>query len=102
MNAIHEPVRHYQQYDDEIDLWELVTCLWRGKLWIVLSAGLFAIAGLTYATLATETWRAEAQISQPRYTNYQPLVTQMQNLKPAFNGSPANRQPGPAKTSGCL
>ena len=52
--------------NDEIDLIELITILWKKKLWIMLSSFIFtAIAGV-YAFTAKEQWTSSAEVIAPR------------------------------------
>lgn len=53
--------------DDEIDLFELIETLWKGKFWIVLFICLAAIGGSGYAFLATPTYQAEVKLLPPSY-----------------------------------
>ncbi|MDC1306635.1 Wzz/FepE/Etk N-terminal domain-containing protein [Pseudomonadales bacterium] len=49
--------------DDEIDLRELFTVLWRGKLLIVGVTLLFAIGAVVYALSLTNVYRSEALLA---------------------------------------
>ena len=52
--------------NDEIDLIELISILWKKKLWIILSSFIFtAIAGV-YAFTAKEQWTSSAEVIAPR------------------------------------
>lgn len=52
--------------NDEIDLIELISILWKKKLWIMLSSFIFtAIAGV-YAFTAKEQWTSSAEVIAPR------------------------------------
>ena len=52
--------------NDEIDLIELITILWKKKLWIMLSSFIFtAIAGV-YAFTVKEQWTSSAEVITPR------------------------------------
>lgn len=52
--------------DDEIDLAELFTLLWKKKLRILLATLIFGCIGLLYAMVAPEQWTAHAIIYQPK------------------------------------
>ena len=55
--------------NDEIDLVELISILWKKKLWILLSSFVFtAIAGV-YAFTAKEQWTSSAEVIAPRTTD---------------------------------
>ena len=52
--------------NDEIDLIELISILWKKKLWIILSSFIFtAIAGV-YAFTVKEQWTSSAEVITPR------------------------------------
>ena len=52
--------------NNEIDLIELISILWKKKLWIILSSFIFtAIAGV-YAFTAKEQWTSSAEVIAPR------------------------------------
>ena len=52
--------------NDEIDLIELISILWKKKLWIIISSFTFtAIAGV-YAFTAKEQWTSSAEVIAPR------------------------------------
>ncbi|MFM7967222.1 LPS O-antigen chain length determinant protein WzzB [Aeromonas sp. A-5] len=52
--------------DDEIDLYELFTLLWKKKFRILLSTLIFGSIGILYAMVAPEQWTASATIYQPK------------------------------------
>jgi len=55
--------------NDEIDLIELISILWKKKLWIMLSSFIFtAIAGV-YAFTAKEQWTSTTIVVAPRSTD---------------------------------
>ncbi|MNJ38019.1 Ferric enterobactin transport protein FepE [compost metagenome] len=55
-----------RQRNDEIDLSELLTLLWKKKFRILLSALIFGCIGLLYAMVAPEQWTANTTIYQPK------------------------------------
>ena len=58
-----EPYHGSDAADDEIDLRELFTVLWRGKLLIVGVTLLFAIGAVVYALSLTNVYRSEALLA---------------------------------------
>lgn len=59
---------------DEIDLRELILVLWRQKVLVLLVAGVFALAGITYALLAPQVWSAGAVIQGPERKDLLPML----------------------------
>ncbi|HEH9408237.1 TPA: hypothetical protein SIA33_001204 [Aeromonas salmonicida] len=59
---------------DEIDLRELILVLWRQKVLVLLVAGVFALAGITYALLAPQVWSAGAVIQAPENKDLLPML----------------------------
>ncbi|WP_108652229.1 LPS O-antigen chain length determinant protein WzzB [Dongshaea marina] len=66
---------------DEIDLRELFTLLWKRKLRIVLVAVIFAIIGVVYALLAPERWSATAVVSAPNYSQLVQINSSLMQLQ---------------------
>ena len=62
-----------RQYDDEIDLVELISNLWGERFWIFLTTGIAGILGLLYAFTSTPIYQASAQISQPSTADLVPV-----------------------------
>ena len=48
---------------DEIDFFELVSILWKGKLYIIFITTVFAIGSIYYALTRTEIYRSEALLA---------------------------------------
>lgn len=70
---------------NEVDLRDIFTALWKGKLLIVAVTFLFVVCSIAFALLAQEWWSSKAKItiSQPQnLSNYQQQVTKFQ---PIFN-----------------
>ncbi|MFL7040928.1 LPS O-antigen chain length determinant protein WzzB [Vibrio lentus] len=73
------------QKSNEVDLRDIFTTLWEGKLLIVATTFLFVVSSIVFALLAQEWWSSSAKIttSQPQnLANYQQQVTKFQ---PIFN-----------------
>jgi len=69
--------------NDEIDLKELFSTLWQGKLLIIVTTLLFSVAAIGYALTAQEWWSAKATVSQPQLqgiASYQQAVKRYQPL----------------------
>src|SRR5690606_8481286 len=77
----------HSSYDDEIDLWQLVTTLWAGKLWIIGIALVCGLLGLWYAKTSEEEWIAKAQVTTPDYADFQPATEFTQKLLPILQAS---------------
>lgn len=65
---------------DEIDLRELILALWRQKILILLVAGVFAAAGITYALLAPQVWVSQAEIKSPTLKEVESLELNINQL----------------------
>ena len=65
---------------DEIDLRELILVLWRQKLLVLLTAGLFALAGIAYALLAPQVWVSQAEIKSPTLKEVESLELNINQL----------------------
>ena len=52
--------------NDEIDLIELISILWKKKLWIILSSFIFTAIASVYAFTAKEQWTSSAEVIAPR------------------------------------
>ncbi|MBP6861025.1 MAG: hypothetical protein KBC57_01550 [Neisseriaceae bacterium] len=50
------------QQDDEIDLFELFSVLWRKKIFIVVITSMFMLLGFAYTKIATPVWHSEAKV----------------------------------------
>lgn len=77
----------HSSYDDEIDLWQLVTTLWAGKLWIIGIAVVCGLLGLWYAKTTEEEWTAEAQVVAPDYADFQQATEYIQKLLPILDST---------------
>lgn len=58
-----------QTHSDEIDLFELITQLWKSKLLILLVTGIFTALGTAYAFLSTPVFQSTAVIVPPTSNN---------------------------------
>jgi LPS O-antigen subunit length determinant protein (WzzB/FepE family) len=67
--------------DDVIDLQELVTTLWKGKLLILAITALFSIAGIAYAFLARQEWSSKAVVIAPSPLQVEQLRFRLENIK---------------------
>jgi LPS O-antigen subunit length determinant protein (WzzB/FepE family) len=56
-------------YDDEIDLRELFTVLWAGRIKIIAITAVFAVASLTYALTLPDQYKAAVLLSPSQSTN---------------------------------
>ncbi|WP_393935288.1 LPS O-antigen chain length determinant protein WzzB [Aeromonas rivipollensis] len=65
---------------DEIDLRDLILVLWHQKLLILLVAGVFAAAGITYALLAPKVWVSQAEIKSPTLKEVESLELNINQL----------------------
>ncbi|MNJ13008.1 MULTISPECIES: LPS O-antigen chain length determinant protein WzzB [Aeromonas] len=65
---------------DEIDLRELIMVLWHQKILILLVAGVFAAAGITYALLAPQVWVSQAEIKSPTLKEVESLELNINQL----------------------
>ncbi|HAS3630244.1 TPA: LPS chain length-determining protein [Vibrio cholerae] len=86
-NPPHVQPPQYPNYtyhaDDEIDLKELFSALWKGKWLIIITTLLFSVAAIGYAFTAQEWWSAKATVSQPQLqgiASYQQAVKRYQPL----------------------
>ncbi|ENM5738584.1 LPS O-antigen chain length determinant protein WzzB [Vibrio mimicus] len=73
------------QVADEIDLKELFTALWQGKLLIIISALLFSVAAIGYALTAQEWWSTKATVSQPQLQNITAYQQAVKRYQPLFD-----------------
>lgn len=82
----YSPAHSPNAYDDEIDLWQLVSTLWAGKLWIIALAVACGLLGLWFAKTTEEEWTAKAQVVAPDYADFQEATESTQKLLPIFDG----------------
>jgi LPS O-antigen subunit length determinant protein (WzzB/FepE family) len=54
-----------QYQDDEIDLRELLTSLWKNKTLVLAITAIFSVTGIIYALLAPQVWSAKAIVAAP-------------------------------------
>ncbi|MDM5093031.1 LPS O-antigen chain length determinant protein WzzB [Aeromonas rivipollensis] len=59
---------------------ELILALWRQKILILLVAGVFAAAGITYALLAPQVWVSQAEIKSPTLKEVESLELNINQL----------------------
>lgn len=79
------------QSSDELDLRELMSVLWRQKVFILLVTLLFAVAGIVYAMIARQVWTSQALISEPSVSQVEALqlaVDKIQAIMSSSNGAP--------------
>lgn len=79
------PRYHLQDKNDEIDLRELFTSLWEGKVIIVLSLLLFTVTAFIYAFTAQQWWNAKATISPPELNQIVTFQQQVKQYQPLFD-----------------
>lgn len=60
-----QPMSGKPAIDNELDVRSLFSTLWRGKLWIICGALLFALAALVYTFFARQEWSATAITDRP-------------------------------------
>ncbi len=73
------------QSRDEIDLKELVSALWEGKLSIVIFTLLGAACAISYALLAQQWWSSHALISSPLPQDIAAYREQVKQFQPIFD-----------------
>ncbi|WP_093277716.1 Wzz/FepE/Etk N-terminal domain-containing protein [Vibrio xiamenensis] len=73
------------QSRDEIDLKELVSALWAGKLSIVIFTLLGAACAISYALLAQQWWSSHALISSPLPQDIAAYREQVKQFQPVFD-----------------
>ena len=71
--------QNYNQ-DDEIDLRELFTTLWEGKVFIIAIAGILTIGGLAYALLAPQEWSAKAIVVEASPVEVEQLRQKLERM----------------------
>ncbi|MBF4354690.1 LPS O-antigen chain length determinant protein WzzB, partial [Vibrio anguillarum] len=74
-----------QSNNDEIDLRELFSVLWQGKLTIVLCTVLFAVMAVVYALTAQQWWSAKATVTQPELSQVVTFLQQVKQYQPLFD-----------------
>ncbi|EKO3387382.1 LPS O-antigen chain length determinant protein WzzB [Vibrio fluvialis] len=79
------PRYHLQDKNDEIDLRELFTSLWEGRVIIVLSILLFTVTAFIYAFTAQQWWNAKATISPPELNQIVTFQQQVKQYQPLFD-----------------
>ncbi|EKO3932960.1 LPS O-antigen chain length determinant protein WzzB [Vibrio fluvialis] len=79
------PRYHLQDKNDEIDLRELFTSLWEGRVIIVLSILVFTVTAFIYAFTAQQWWNAKATISPPELNQIVTFQQQVKQYQPLFD-----------------
>lgn len=81
------PPHYYNQQpqDDEIDLRELFTALWKGKWIIIACTVVCTLLAIAYALLAKEQWSSSAKIAEPQVSNYSEYQNQVVRFQPIFD-----------------
>jgi LPS O-antigen subunit length determinant protein (WzzB/FepE family) len=69
-----------QYQDDEIDLRELLTSLWKNKTLILTITAIFSITGIIYALLAPQVWSAKAIVAAPLPIHLEQLNLRFEKL----------------------
>ncbi|WP_418114278.1 Wzz/FepE/Etk N-terminal domain-containing protein [Vibrio scophthalmi] len=72
-------------HHDEIDLRELFIALWRGKLIIIATTIIFAIAAVFYALNSQEWWSSKAKIAQAQPQDISSYQQQVKQFQPVFD-----------------
>ncbi|NRF27174.1 LPS chain length-determining protein [Vibrio coralliilyticus] len=70
---------------DEIDLRELLKTLWDGKLLIIATTIVFAIAAFLFAMTSQEWWSSKATISYPQAQDMAAYRQQVKQFQPVFD-----------------
>ncbi|WP_077455404.1 LPS O-antigen chain length determinant protein WzzB [Salinivibrio sp. IB872] len=81
------PPTFYQVHEDEIDIRELCSAIWAGKLTIITFTLLFSICAIFYALQAQEWWSSKAEISLPSVTDISEFQEQVNQYQPIFNAA---------------
>ncbi|EJO4031185.1 Wzz/FepE/Etk N-terminal domain-containing protein [Vibrio cholerae] len=88
-NPPHVQPPQYPNYtyhtDDEIDLKELFSALWKGKWLITITTFLFSLAAIGYALTTQEWWSAKATVSQPQLQNITAYQQAVKRYQPLFD-----------------
>lgn len=86
-HSAYPPVPPYYQQsnNDEIDLRELFSALWQGKLTILLCTVVFAVAAVVYALTAQQWWSAKATVTQPALSQIVTFQQQVKQHQPLFD-----------------
>ncbi|GHZ93401.1 chain-length determining protein [Vibrio cholerae] len=88
-NPPHIQPPQYPSYtnhsDDEIDLKELFSALWKGKWLITITTFLFSLAAIGYALTTQEWWSAKATVSQPQLQNITAYQQAVKRYQPLFD-----------------
>ncbi|MBL4240364.1 LPS chain length-determining protein [Vibrio fluvialis] len=74
-----------QQAGDELDLKELLSALWAGKLTIVISTSAVAMLAATYAFFAQQWWSSTAKIAEPQPQDIAAYRQQVKQFQPIFD-----------------
>ncbi len=82
-----------QYQDDEIDLREVLTSLWKNKTIILISTAIFSIFGIIYALLAPQIWSAKAIVVAPLPTQLEQLHLRLEKLRALLDISTNNLNP---------
>ncbi|HHH0061013.1 TPA: ECA polysaccharide chain length modulation protein [Yersinia enterocolitica] len=83
--------------DNELDIRSLCRTLWRGKVWIIGMAILFAAIALGVSYLVKQQWSATAITDRPTVNNLGGYYSQQQflrNLDTRINSAASSEQPG--------
>ncbi|EJL6339784.1 LPS O-antigen chain length determinant protein WzzB [Vibrio cholerae] len=71
--------------NDEIDLKELFSALWKGKWLIIMTILLFSVFAIGYALIAQEWWTAKATVSKPQLQNITAYQQAVKRYQPLFD-----------------
>lgn len=75
----------FQHNSDEIDLRELFKALWDGKLIIIASTIVFAVAAVLFALNSQEWWSSKAKVSQAQLQDMAAYQQQVKQFQPVFD-----------------
>ncbi|QIR06517.1 LPS O-antigen chain length determinant protein WzzB [Salinivibrio costicola] len=81
------PPTFYQVHEDAIDIRELCSAIWAGKLTIITFTLLFSICAIFYALQAQEWWSSKAEISLPSVTDISEFQEQVNQYQTIFNAA---------------
>lgn len=77
------PASYHQ--DDEIDLKELFVALWNGKVTIIITTVLFAVAAVAYALMTQQWWSSKAKVSAAQLQDMAAYQQQVKQFQPVFD-----------------
>ncbi|KMJ45639.1 lipopolysaccharide biosynthesis protein WzzE [Xenorhabdus khoisanae] len=96
INSETQPKQDQQAIEHELDIRALCYALWRGKIWIIALAIIFAAVALSASSLMQQKWSATAVVDLPTTNNLGSYYSQQQflrNLDTHINASPEAQLP---------